>query len=92
MPCQDAGLDNSWMWPGNLKVKDGDDAKKPSQTLSAHRDQFSHEGRMKSGIPDASAHLSRGDLQQVTHSAGSFDLSNLKPETNQMQDLTQRPP
>lgn len=38
-PHQDVSLDNSWMWPGNLKVQDGDDGKKPGQTLGAHRDQ-----------------------------------------------------
>lgn len=24
VPLQDTGLDNPWMWPGNLRVRDGD--------------------------------------------------------------------
>lgn len=46
-PHQDVSLDNCWMWPGNLKDQDGDDGKKPGQTLGAHRDQVACEGRLK---------------------------------------------
>lgn len=87
MPHQETGLNNSWMWPGDLKVQDG---KKPGQTLSAHRDPMACEGMLKSGIPGKTVSRSLSDLQQVTQPACCSNLSSLRSETNQTQVQTQR--